>query len=86
MDPDGTRIGQKRLTRFAFAQDTGAAIQGAGRIDLFFGSGEEAGLEAGAMNEGGELYLLLCGPRPPEAPITGPHGAPYGSGFRVLPP
>jgi len=48
------------LTRFVFAQDAGAAIRGAARVDLFWGSGEEAGGEAGRMDETGELYLLFC--------------------------
>jgi membrane-bound lytic murein transglycosylase A len=78
VDDQGQMIEKKRMTRFAFAQDTGAAIQGPGRIDLFFGSGEQAGFEAGGMNEGGEVYLLLCSPKPPGGPITGAYGAPYG--------
>jgi membrane-bound lytic murein transglycosylase A len=78
VDDQGAMVGQKRMTRFAFTQDTGAAIQGPARVDLFFGSGEAAGFEAGAMNQSGELYLLLCSPRPPGGPITGPYGAPYG--------
>lgn len=50
----------RRMRRFVVAQDAGAAIQGPGRVDLFWGSGEEAGFAAGSMNESGELYLLVC--------------------------
>ena len=34
---------------FAIVQDTGGAIRGAGRIDLFTGSGEQAGKTAGVL-------------------------------------
>ena len=34
---------------FAIVQDTGGAIRGAGRIDLFTGSGDDAGQVAGAL-------------------------------------
>jgi membrane-bound lytic murein transglycosylase A len=44
-------------------QDTGSAITGPGRIDLFFGTGDEAGDEAGGMASTGDLVLLFpdCG-------------------------
>jgi membrane-bound lytic murein transglycosylase A len=47
-----------RLTRFALNQDTGGAIRGPGRLDLFFGSGPEAGRLAGRMKHLGELYFF----------------------------
>ncbi|MCB1400378.1 MAG: murein transglycosylase, partial [Rhodobacteraceae bacterium] len=40
------------------AQDTGSAIRGAGRGDIFFGSGDAAGLAAGAMNARGRMVAL----------------------------
>jgi membrane-bound lytic murein transglycosylase A len=40
-------------------QDTGGAITGPGRVDLFCGSGDEAGAMAGYMKEEGELYFLV---------------------------
>lgn len=43
----------------AVAQDTGSAITGAGRADLFCGSGSEAGEKAGAMRLSGRLVALL---------------------------
>lgn len=58
---DGRAKGRVPLTRFVFAQDAGAAIRGAGRVDLYAGSGEEAGYAAGLMKEDGELEMLLCG-------------------------
>lgn len=47
------------MRRFATVQDTGSALAGPGRIDLFWGTGERAGQEAGAMKEEGQVYLLL---------------------------
>ena len=41
------------------AQDTGGAIRGAARGDIFFGFGEEAERRAGMMKAPGRLYLLL---------------------------
>jgi membrane-bound lytic murein transglycosylase A len=41
------------------AQDTGGAIRGAARGDIFFGFGAEAERRAGMMKAPGRLYLLL---------------------------
>ncbi|HEY2011072.1 MAG TPA: murein transglycosylase A [Rhizomicrobium sp.] len=41
------------------AQDTGGAIRGAARGDIFFGFGTEAENRAGAMKAPGHLYVLL---------------------------
>ncbi|PSN14963.1 murein transglycosylase, partial [filamentous cyanobacterium CCP5] len=47
------------VNRFVLNQDTGGAIQGAGRVDLFLGSGPEAGALAGQINTSGQLFFLL---------------------------
>ena len=47
------------IRRLVVAQDTGGAIKGAVRGDLFWGSDEAAAEEAGAMNATGRYYLLL---------------------------
>ena len=47
------------FSRFVLNQDTGAAIIGAGRIDIFCGGGAEAEGVAGRLKEGGELIFLL---------------------------
>lgn len=47
------------FTRFVMNQDTGGAIKGAGRVDLFWGQGPEAELGAGYMQHEGELYFLM---------------------------
>jgi membrane-bound lytic murein transglycosylase A len=41
------------------AQDTGGAIRGAARGDIFFGFGTEAENRAGMMKAPGRLYVLL---------------------------
>jgi membrane-bound lytic murein transglycosylase A len=47
------------FSRFVLNQDTGGAIKGAGRVDIFFGPGPEAELAAGNLQHEGELYFLL---------------------------
>jgi len=47
------------FTRFVMNQDTGGAIKGPGRVDLFFGQGSEAELTAGNFQHEGELYFLV---------------------------
>lgn len=55
----GRLTGWQPLRRFVFPQDSGAAIKGSGRIDLFLGNGREARLAAGQMREDGACYILL---------------------------
>lgn len=45
--------------RLMFAQDTGGAIAGAVRADVFFGNGDRAEQLAGTMKQPGRLYALL---------------------------
>lgn len=47
------------FSRFVLNQDTGAAIKGAGRIDIFCGGDPDAAEIAGKLKEGGELFFLL---------------------------
>ena len=51
--------GRRPLRRLMVAQDTGGAIKGAQRADIFFGTGAEAGEEAGTVKDGGRMLLLL---------------------------
>jgi membrane-bound lytic murein transglycosylase A len=44
--------------RLLVAQDTGSAIVGPARGDIFFGSGDDAGVLAGAMAAAGRFFLL----------------------------
>jgi membrane-bound lytic murein transglycosylase A len=49
----------KPIERLTFAQDTGGAIIGAIRADLFWGFGTPAGEAAGRMRESGAMWVLL---------------------------
>jgi membrane-bound lytic murein transglycosylase A len=51
------------FNRLMVAQDTGSAILGPARGDIFFGSGDEAGRIAGRMAAKGRLVVLV--PRGP---------------------
>lgn len=46
------------LERFVLDQDIGGAITGGGRLDLFWGAGDEAKRMAGVMKQSGRLYYL----------------------------
>ncbi len=45
--------------QFVFDQDTGSAIKGPGRVDVFMGTGPEAGQMANSVSSSGSLYYLL---------------------------
>jgi membrane-bound lytic murein transglycosylase A len=51
--------GDKPLRRLVLAQDTGGAIKGGVRGDMFWGHGPDAAAIAGAMKHAGRWYLLL---------------------------
>jgi membrane-bound lytic murein transglycosylase A len=76
--------------RTMIAQDTGSAIVGPARADLYFGAGDEAGLVAGRVRQPGQFAMLLprdldpvaAGahmPLPRERPVAGAPGAPASS-------
>ena len=50
---------RRPFRRLMIAQDTGSAIVGAARADLFFGSGDKAGARAGAIRDSAEFVVLL---------------------------
>jgi membrane-bound lytic murein transglycosylase A len=50
---------QKPLKRLMLAQDTGGAIKGGVRADFFWGAGDSAGKQAGAMKQQGKIWVLL---------------------------
>lgn len=58
------------LNRLTFAQDTGTAIRGNVRADYFWGFGDGAGREAGAMKQKGRMWLLLPRGYPLAGPVT----------------
>lgn len=49
----------KNYQRLMFAQDTGGAINGALRADVFWGTGKRAEYLAGMMKQPGKLFVLL---------------------------
>jgi membrane-bound lytic murein transglycosylase A len=59
MDDEGGIKEWIPFSRFVMNQDTGGAIKGAGRADLFWGAGPYAETAAGNMKHEGELYLLI---------------------------
>jgi membrane-bound lytic murein transglycosylase A len=59
IDGDETIMEWKRFGRFVMNQDTGGAIIGPGRVDLFQGNDTYAEITAGHMNNQGTLYFLV---------------------------
>ena len=55
----GEIIDWTKFSRFVLNQDTGGAIKGAGRADIFWGSGLNAELTAGHLRYDGNLYILI---------------------------
>lgn len=53
------KLEQNAVNRYVLDQDTGGAIKGAGRVDVFMGTGNLAGDRAGYINSTGELYYPL---------------------------
>lgn len=53
------RGGREPMARLMIAQDTGSAIKGAQRADIFFGTGAAAGERAGRVRDPGRVVVLL---------------------------
>ena len=53
-------------SRFVLNQDTGGAIRGPGRADLFWGSGPYAEIAAGHLAHTGKLFFLILKPGKPK--------------------
>nr|WP_238366502.1 MltA domain-containing protein [Mesobacterium pallidum] len=51
--------GDGPLHRLMIAQDTGSAIKGAQRADIFFGTGDAAGQAAGRLRDPGRMVVLM---------------------------
>jgi membrane-bound lytic murein transglycosylase A len=62
VDGNGTIAAWTECARFVLNQDTGGAIRGPGRGDLFWGNGAYAELAAGHMQHPGRLYFLVLKP------------------------
>ncbi|MCD6151712.1 MAG: MltA domain-containing protein, partial [Deltaproteobacteria bacterium] len=59
---DGSIISWQSSGRLVLNQDTGGAIKGSRRVDLFCGTGKEAAQMAGVMKQPGRLFFLA--PKP----------------------
>jgi membrane-bound lytic murein transglycosylase A len=59
LNAQGDIIGWQPLHRFVLNHDTGSAITGPGRVDLFWGSDAAAEMAAGHMQHPGKLFFLL---------------------------
>jgi membrane-bound lytic murein transglycosylase A len=62
VNDQGNITGWTQFSRFVLNQDSGGAIKGAGRADIFWGSGPHAELTAGHLQHEGELYILIKKP------------------------
>ena len=60
--------GASPVARLVIDQDTGGAIKGTGRVDLFWGKGQAAGRIAGTINQSAKLFYLV----PRELPSIDP--------------
>jgi hypothetical protein len=56
---DGVILGWAPFGRYVLNQDTGGAIRGPGRVDLFWGGGPFGRIAAGHLKHSGALYFLL---------------------------
>jgi membrane-bound lytic murein transglycosylase A len=64
LNAQGEITGWQPLSRFVLNHDTGGAITGPGRVDLFWGSDAAAEMAAGHMQHTGKLFFLLLRHRP----------------------
>lgn len=62
VDSEGRIVEWRDFSRFVLTQDTGGAIKGPGRADLFWGSGPYAEIAAGHMRHSGDLFVLVMKP------------------------
>jgi membrane-bound lytic murein transglycosylase A len=53
------KAGADPMHRLMIAQDTGSAIKGAQRADIFFGTGDAAGRAAGKLRDPGRMVVLM---------------------------
>lgn len=59
LDKSGRVEKWERFSRFALNQDTGDAIRGIDRVDIFWGGGRYAEAAAGRMKHPGKLFILM---------------------------
>jgi peptidoglycan lytic transglycosylase A len=59
IDATGEISGWKTVSRFMLNQDTGGAIRGPQRADIYFGAGRSAASMAGFMKRQGKMFFLV---------------------------
>jgi len=59
LDSANNIIAWEPMERFVFPQDSGSAIKGTGRVDVFWGNGDYAETTANHMKHPGKLYFLV---------------------------
>jgi len=59
LDANGSIDSWQPFKRFVISQDTGGAIRGPGRADIFWGNGAYAETAAGHLKHRGQLYMLI---------------------------
>ena len=57
---NGEITGWRPVRRFVLVQDTGSAITGHGRVDIFTGRGDSAELIAGHLKQKGRVFLIVA--------------------------
>jgi len=57
--PIASEVPETKFRRLMVAQDTGSAIVGPARADIYFGAGEEAGLIGGRIKQPGRFVMLV---------------------------
>jgi membrane-bound lytic murein transglycosylase A len=62
VDGQGHIVSWQTHNGFVLVQDTGSAIQGPGRADLFWGGGLAAETAAGHLKHPGDLFFLILKP------------------------
>ena len=65
-------LSEQRLERLMAAHDTGGAIRGVVRADFYWGTGPDAGAQAGRMRQQGKMWLLWPIGEPLPAGPAGP--------------
>ena len=63
LDAQNRVRGWKKFGRFVLNQDTGGAIKGAGRGDIYFGGGQYAEIAASTLKHSGKMYFFAIKPR-----------------------
>ena len=63
-------LSEEPLERLMAAHDTGGAIRGVVRADFYWGTGADAGAQAGRMRQQGRMWLLWPIGEPPPGPAS----------------